>query len=455
MQRYFNIKTVIIIGGGIAGLAAAIRLAEQGYKIKLIEKRPVLGGRASSFTDPDTGEPVDNCQHVLMKCCTNLLDFYKRLGVENHIHWFNRFHFIGKDNRISEIYASNLPAPFHLLPSFLKFSALNLRDKLGIAYAFFCMQAQDEALHPELDKVSIDRWLREHYQTERAIDTFWRPTLVSALNEEIEISSAKYAFKLFRTGFLKDRSSYEMGVPTIRLSELYSEPSIDFLAKYGGEVILKKSVAEINVENDTVTGVRLTDGSILSGDYYISAVTFDILLNILPKQIVEKETFFSNIRKLNVSPITGIHFWFDRAVTPLDHASIPYRTIQWMFNKTRNFEMGKSSVNDPSYLGLVVSASKNLMAKSRDEIVKMALDEVHEIFPESKNANLLKSIVIKEHKATFSPSPGCDAYRPDSISPLSNFFIAGDWTKTDWPGTMESAVISGYRCAKAISERGS
>ena len=133
----YYIKTVIVIGGGIAGLAAAIRLAEQGYKIKLIEKRPVLGGRASSFTDPDTGEPVDNCQHVLMKCCTNLLDFYQRLGVENHIHWFDRFHFIRIDNEISEIYASHLPAPFHLLPSFLKLSALSLRDKFGDRLRFF------------------------------------------------------------------------------------------------------------------------------------------------------------------------------------------------------------------------------------------------------------------------------------------------------------------------------
>ncbi len=444
---------MIIIGGGIAGLAAAIRLAEQGYKIKLIEKRPVLGGRASSFTDPDTGDPVDNCQHVLMKCCTNLLDFYRRLGVANHIHWFNRFHFIGKDNEISEIYASPLPAPFHLMPSFLKFSALNYRDKLGIAYGLFCMQSQDETLHPELDTITIDQWLREHYQTDRAIDTFWRPTLVSALNEEIEISSAKYAFKLFRLGFLKDTTAYQMGVPSIRLSELYSEPSIQFLNRHEGEVISKKSVTEICFEENQVTGVRLTEGTMMTGDYYISAVPFDILLNILPKQIIEKETYFTNLKKLNVSPITGIHLWFDRSVTPLDHASIPYRTIQWMFNKTKNFEMGKSSANNPSYLGLVVSASKTLMDKSRDEIVKLVLEEVHETFPESRKANLVKSIVIKEPKATFSPYPGCDSYRPDSTSPFSNFYVAGDWTKTDWPGTMESAVISGYRCAEEISKK--
>ena len=420
----------------------------------LIEKRPVLGGRASSFTDPDTGERVDNCQHILMRCCTNLLDFYQRIGVEDKIHWFDRFHFIGRDNQISEIYSSNLPSPFHLMPSFIKFQELSLRDKLGIAYGFFCMKLQDENHHPELDNITISQWLRDHHQTANAIETFWRPTLISALNADIEIASAKYGFKLFRIGFLKDKTSYHMGVPSIRLSELCSEPCIAYINQQEGEVILKKAVSDILVSNNRVTGIKLTDGQILSADYYISAVPFDVLLTILPKEIVEKEPCISNLQKLNVSPITGIHLWFNQPVTELDHASILNRTIQWMFNKTKNYNLGKSTLSEPSYLGLVVSASKELMSKTREEIVKIVLDEIHEIFPKSRNATLVKSMVIKEPKATFSPSPGCDQYRPTQQSTIPNLYLAGDWTRTDWPATMESAVISGYRCAELIQKVG-
>jgi len=270
------------------------------------------------------------------------------------------------------------------------------------------------------------------------------------LNEEIEVSSAKYAFKLFRIGFLKDRTGYQMGVPSIQLSELYSKPTIAFMDKYQGEVILRKSITQIKIEYNEVTGIELTDGTLLSADYFISAVPFDILLNILPKSLIENNPTFSNFKQLDVSPITGIHFWFDKPITDLDHASIPYRTIQWMFNKTKNYGISNPSDNGTQYLGFVVSASKHIMDKTRDEIIQLALEEVHEVFPKSREAKLIKSIVIKEPKATFSVSPGCDQYRPQQRTSISNLWLAGDWTKTEWPATMESAVISGYLCAQDI-----
>ena len=414
-----------------------------------------MGGRASSFINPDTAELVDNCQHILMKCCTQLLDFYEKLGVKQYIHWFDKFHFIDRSNQISEIYSSPLPAPFHLFPSLLKFKALGWRDKIGIIYGMFCILSQDETLHTELEKITIDQWLRNHGQTDKAINTFWKPILVSALNEKIEVSSAKYAFKLFRIGFLQSREAYEMGIPSIRLSELYSQPTVNFLHRYQGEVIFKKSVAKIKISNNHVSAIELIDGSEITGDYYISAVTFDILCNLIPEDVISHYGYFTNLEQLNVSPITGIHFWFDRMITELDHLVIPNRTIQWMFNKTKNFQNSNSSLNnnENTYLGLVISASNDLMSLGREEIIKIALDEVHEIFPKSKEAKLIKSIVIKEPKATFSPSPGCDQIRPIPESPITNLFLAGDWTKTDWPGTMESAVISGYRCADKIIER--
>ena len=433
-----------IIGGGLAGLAAGCALADSGLRVTLFERRPYLGGRASSYQHPGTGEIVDNCQHVLLGCCTNLIDFYRRLGVENKIRWFDELNFIEPGGRASTLKPSLLPAPFHTAPAFLSMNCLDASDKLAISYAISLLAR----------KVSMDtgksflNWLHEHHQTERAIERFWKTLLVSALNEDLDRVSIPYGAQVIRESFLKSPAAGRMGIPTVPLSELYGVAG-EYIQAHGGEVRLRSGVEWFCPESDTV---RLTaGGQEMTFEWLISAVPFDVLSRLLP-QTADADGLRQSLARFETSPITGIHLWFDRQITHLDHAVLLDRTIQWMFHKSRVLEKTVSTINNGgSYLELVVSSSKNLVEKSKAEIIEMAMRELAEFFPEVRDAKLLKSTVIKEIHATYSPQPGADDYRPKPETIWPRVFLAGDWTATGWPATMEGAVRSGYAAAEYVA----
>jgi len=429
---------VAIAGGGLAGLAAGCALAEAGFRVTLIEKRPFVGGRASSYEHPGTGEVVDNCQHVLLGCCTNLIDFYRRIGVEDRIRWYDRLYFIEPGGRRSEIAPSWLPPPFHTAPSFLKSSSLGLGDKLAIARA---MMAIAQRL-PRDTGENFMQWLKLHRQTERAIERFWKVVLVSALNEDLERMSVHYAAQVFRESFLKSREGGRMGVPRVPLTELYGAAA-EYIGARGGEVRLRTSVESFCAEP---AGVRLcVNGAEMACDFAVLAVPFDALGRMLP-QGAAAGSLAEMIAHFETSPITGIHLWFDREITELDHAVLLDRTIQWMFHKSRL--LGREG---PSYIELVVSSSKALVEKPRGEIIEMAVRELGDFFPAAREAELVKATVIKEVHATYSALPGSDAYRPAAATVWPRVFLAGDWTRTGWPATMEGAVRSGYLVAEAVA----
>jgi squalene-associated FAD-dependent desaturase len=431
---------VAVIGGGLAGLAAACALAEAGFRITLYERRPYLGGRASSYQHPGTGEVVDNCQHVLLGCCTNLLDFYRRTGAEDKIRWYDRLVFIEPGGRRSAIEPSNLPAPFHLAPSFLRARSLSLADKRAIALAMLRIAHK---LPPDGGEPFLS-WLRSHGQTERAIERFWKVVLVSALNEDLDRVSSHYAAQVFRESFLKSAAAGRMGVPRVPLTGLYGAAGA-YVQAHGGEVQYRASVEGFRPAADRVT--LCLDGREAAADFAVLAVPFNVLPSLLPQQ-AEAEPLRRMLSRFESSPITGIHLWFDREITELDHAVLLDRTIQWMFNKSKLLDRGVGTTG--SYLELVVSSSKSLVERSRQEIIELALRELGEFFPAARGAQLQKSTVIKEIHATYSPLPGADAYRPGAESPWPRVFLAGDWTTTGWPATMEGAVRSGYRAAEAL-----
>src|SRR5579859_4087468 len=211
-------KRVAIVGGGLAGLSAGCALADAGFEVTLFERRPFLGGRASSYEHPGTGEVVDNCQHVLLGCCTNLIDFYRRLGVEQKIGWFDRLHFIEPGGRRSDIGTSPLPAPLHSAPAFLRARFLDFADKDGIARAMLRLMGD---LPADVGESFLD-WLERHGQAPNAIERLWKPVLVSALNEDLDRMSVHYAAQVFRESFLKSAQAGKMGVPKVPLTELYS-----------------------------------------------------------------------------------------------------------------------------------------------------------------------------------------------------------------------------------------
>jgi zeta-carotene desaturase len=428
---------VAIAGGGLAGLAAGCTLADAGFRVTLVEKRPFVGGRASSYEHPGTGEVVDNCQHVLLGCCTNLIDFYRRIGVEDKIRWFDRLYFLEPGGRRSEISPSWLPPPFHTAPAFLKASSLGLVDKLAIAQA---MMAIASGMQQDTGE-NFMQWLKRHGQTEGAIERFWKVVLVSALNEDLERMSVYYAAQVFRESFLKSREGGRMGVPRVPLTELYGAAS-EYIRARGGEVRLRTSVESFRAEP---AGVRLcVNGTEMVADLAVLAVPFDALGRMLP-QGAAAGPLAEMIARFETSPITGIHLWFDREITDLDHAVLLDRTIQWMFHKSRLLER-----SGPSYVELVVSSSKALVEKPRNEIIDMATRELGEFFPVAREAKLLKATVIKEVHATYSALPGSDGYRPSPATGWPRVFLAGDWTRTGWPATMEGAVRSGYLAAEAV-----
>lgn len=437
--------TVAVVGGGLAGLAAACALAESGFSVTVFERRPYLGGRASSYEHPATGEIVDNCQHVLFGLCTNLLAFYEKIGIQDKIQWFDEMTFIEPGGRQSLLKPASLPAPLQLTPSFLGFKFLDAPDKFALAWALSALLVSN----PQDDGTSFSDWLHRHHQTRAAIKRFWEPVLVSALSEDLDRISIPYAAQVVRES-MKSREARAMGIPTVPLTQLY-DGARDYIAERGGNVLLRAGVQGVD---PYLAGprIRFADSE-EQFDYAVLAVPFDALGKLLPES-PESQALLDKLAHFETSPITGVHFWFDRQITTLPHSVLLDRTIQWMFHKSlllSTRRSGGSSGEIPSYVELVISSSKSLISKPRQEIIDLALAELREFFPGARNANLVKATVVKELNATFSPAPGIDRYRPSTETAWPKIFLAGDWISTGWPATMESAVRSGYAAAEKIT----
>ncbi len=438
-------QSVTVVGGGVSGLAAACALADRGYRVRLLERRPYVGGRASSYEHPGTGEVIDNCQHILLGCCTNLIDLYRRLGVENQIYWSDAITFIEPGGRQSVLQPSSLPAPLHTAASFLGAKCFSVSDKVTIARG---IQAFLLKTPPDSEE-NFAQWLKKHHQSQRAIKRFWHPVLASALNEDPEFISVRYAAKVFREAFLFSAEGGRMGIPRIPLSDLYGR-AIEYIESRGGEVLLRAGVESFAASASQWT-IRTADGNSFTTDAVVLALSFEGLATLMPAlpQNTASQQLAENLRKFSHSPITSVHLWFDREITELTHAALLDTTIQWMYHKSKLQASHRNGQG--SYIELVVSASKWWVAHPRQEIIDLAMRELQLFFPAVKEAALLKAAVTKEVRATYSIRPGLDSIRPQAESPWPGIFLAGDWTATNWPSTMESGVRSGYLAAEALT----
>ena len=437
----------MVVGGGLAGMSAACALADAGYRVRLLEKRRYLGGRASSYEHPGTGEVIDNCQHVLLGNCVNLIHLYQRLGVSDAIRWFERLIFLEPGGRQSVLEPSFLPAPLHSMPAFLRASAFSLSDKLAIGRGISAFVAGI----PGDSEENFAHWLARHGQTTGAIERFWKPVLVSALNEDPDRMSVHYAGQVIRKSLLLSPGAGQMGVPSIPLSELYGR-AIEYIESRGGQVEFNAAPDSFSWSEATQQWTVVARGETLSCDALVLALAYEGLSKLLPAlpQNAEAQQLGENLQHFGHSPITGIHLWFDREITDLEHAILLDTTIQWMFNKSR-LQPEKRRDEPGSYLELVVSASKSLVEMQRQEIIDLALRELAQFFPAVREAKLLKATVVKEVRATYSIRPQLDLLRPSALSPWPRAFLAGDWTATGWPATMEGAVRSGYLAAEALT----
>ncbi len=447
-----------VIGGGLAGLSAAVALADSGVRVRLFEKRPHLGGRATSYLLPD-GSHIDNCQHVTLGCCTNLADFYRRVGSAGQIRFYDQLYFADARGARFTISPSPLAPPFHMMFSFLRFSALTWADKMAIGRAMMEI-ARTGGHPPESEGTSMLDWLHRMKQTPSAIERFWRVVLVSALDEELARTEARYGIDVFWKAFLSNREGFRLGIPSVPLSDLY-DGCRAAIEKRGGEVRTRATVRELRIEQGRMKSIVFDDGSEETADAFVMAVPQTAVLDIVDPALAASDANFSGLQHLHDAPITGIHLWFDRHVMDEPFLTLLDHTVQWVFNKTLLYSdaakaassNGGGAAKDGDagqYLQLVISASYDLVSRSRQEIVEMCVRELQDVLPATRDAKLVKSTVIKEVAATFSPEPGSDQWRPGPRCSVENLFLAGDWTRTGWPATMEGAVRSGYIAAEAV-----
>ncbi len=438
-------KTAIVVGGGVAGMSAACALAEAGLRVKLVERRSYLGGRASSYHHPGVDEDIDNCQHVLFGCCTNLIGFYRRIGAADRIHWTHSMTMIEPGGQQTRLASSRwLPAPLHGLPSLLAAKALTRVDKKALARAFRALMRPV----PTDSSETLGEWLTRNGQTPGAINRFWRLVIASALNADVDEIALTYAAKVIRELFLNSAEAGSMGMSSVPLSDLYSGVG-QFLRDHGGEVAFNASVEAVAWDEETSQWTLTTRGGNEVADFLVLALPFEATAKLLPLMPPADgvEKLAGQIARQEHGPICSVHLWFDREITGLDHAVLLDRQIHWMYNKSRlqPWREGKGT-----YLELVVSASHEFAALSREEAIELSVRELAEFFPTVAAAKLEKAALVKEVRATFTVPPGIDAARPGAASPWPNCVLAGDWTATGWPSTMESAARSGHLAAEAV-----
>jgi len=439
-------RTVAVIGGGVAGMSAACALAEMGFHVRLVERRGYLGGRASSYLHPGVGEVIDNCQHVLFGCCTNLQGFYRRIGVAGRIRWTSEMTMIEPGGRRSTLGPSKLgllglPAPLHGLPKLMAAHAFSLADKIALGRAFAALMRPV----PQSSIESLGSWLKRHKQTRGALDRFWRLVIASALNAEIDEIALPYAAKVIRELFMNSAFAGSMGMSTVPLSELYA-PVTPYLEARGGSVLLNANVEGAEWDEELSQWVIRTRNGVVRSDFIVVALPFEGMAKLLPALPAAEggDALAAQIERHEHWPICSVHLWFDREITELDHAVLLDREIHWMYNQSRL--QGRAG----NYIELVVSATRAFAALPRDQAIAQALGELAEFFPRVREAQLEKVALIKKVRATFGVPPGIDASRPGAISPWPNLFLAGDWVQTGWPSTMESGVRSGHLAAEAV-----
>ncbi len=429
-------RRVIVVGGGLAGIAAAAALDDAGVSVTLLESRRELGGRASSFLDASTGELLDNCQHVLLGCCTNLLDLYRRLGVSEKIGWHRTVHYLDADGREYNLWAVNgLPSPFHLGFSMALFSALSPVDRMAMARAMFAIMRMGRSGREKLEGVAFGQWLKELRQSDRLIQRFYDPVLISALNEETRRVSCKYAVQVFQDAMLANRRGYVVGLPDCPLEQLYANrPCAD--------VRLNTRVDEILFSGHRASGVKLATGEALAADAVVLATNHHAVMRWIPEHLRAIDYRFAGLVNLESVPILGVHLWFDRPVLKKSHAALFEGPLQWLFRKDAQGRV----------LHGVISAARSWSATPHAQAVEEFQTQLNRLFSRS-GAKLVRSRIVVEKRATFSPLPGSDAWRPPAAPPdggIADLFLAGDYTRTDWPATMEGAVRSGYLAAEGV-----
>jgi squalene-associated FAD-dependent desaturase len=429
--------TALIIGGGVAGIATAVALESAGVNVTLVEARKSLGGRASSFIDPQSGHEVDNCQHVLLGCCTNLLDLYRRLKCDDLIRFEKAIRFRDEKGRAHQLSATpGFPAPTHLSASFATFGILTIKEKIAYSRAMLAMLRLGRSGRAALMDMPFGQWLDDHHQPASLVQKMYEPVLVGALNEDCRKCSATYAIQVFQDAMLAHAAGYVVGVPTVPLSRLYGDhPCRD--------TRLGTRVAELRFDGEKIIGATLADGEQLTADVTVLATNHHAVEKWIPAELQQKDERFQCLDQLQSVPILGVQMEFNIPVMKEPHAALTTGPLQWLFRKDAEGKV----------IAGVISAARGYSGRPKEESLKEFADQVRRVLPLAEHARLDYGVIVIEKRATFAPLPGIDRLRPMQSPPpagIQNLYLAGDYTQTGWPATMEGAARSGYLAADAV-----
>ncbi|MCE5314219.1 MAG: hydroxysqualene dehydroxylase HpnE [Armatimonadota bacterium] len=422
------------MGGGVAGLACACELADAGLDVRVFEAKNRLGGRAHSFRERETGATIDNCQHVLLGCCDAARGFLDKIGSAERIAFYDQMTLIGAKGESLTIKSSMLPAPLHLLPAILRTRYFTAGEKLELGRVFARI-----AQTPPENTLSARDYLREIKCPQRLIDLLIDPILASALNETASDASAEYARMVVSKSLMEGRHGYKLGVPDGPLSQLIEVPALRYLSRRGCMVHTSAKIEKLHFRGDMVTSALLSDGKRIRPDYYVCAVP--------PWSLDEMGFATYAARRLRWRPIVCVHLFYDDPCVDFERSCVVGEPFGWVFNKTSDFGLNFG------YIQAVASAAESLNGLDNNDIIELAERAVAKAIPHPHKPALKRAVIYNASRATFSTGDTSDGLRPSTVTPIQNLFLAGDWTDTRWPATIEGAAISGIKAANAILRR--
>lgn len=445
---------VVVIGGGLAGLTAAIALREVGHPVTLLEARPRLGGATTSFSRD--GLIVDNGQHVFLGCCAAYQGLIARLGMSGQVTLQDRFDVtvLSPDGRTARLRRNRLPGPLHLGGSLARYPLLSLGERLRVAQAALAMRFVDPAA-PATDRQRLGDWLAAHGQDERARRRLWDLFTVSALNIAGDDASLALAATVVRTALLGARDAADIGTPAVPLGQLHGDAGGRLLARLGATVRLGAKVAAVRPRPGGGFDVELADragtgaAEALPATGVVLAVPPDQAARLLPAAAAldtgPDGPGPAGWRQLGAAPIVNVHILYDRQVMDLPFAAAVDSPVQWVFDRT-----GPSGLGNGQYLAVSVSAADDVVDIPAAALREQFVPALEQLFPSAREARVMDFFVTRERRATFRQVPGCGEKRPAARTGLAGLVLAGAWTDTGWPDTMEGAVRSGLVAAREL-----
>lgn len=440
------VKPVVVVGGGLSGLAAAVGLAASGIPVVLCEQRFAAGGRAFSLRDAATGDIIDNGQHVLIAAYARTMNFLSTIGTREHLAVqpvpLLRFHHPRRG--FCSFRMAAMPSPLNLLGGIVMTDLLDAGDRLRLLRAGARLKSFDSSSPGPVAFMTIEQWLDGAGQSEEARRSFWEPLAIAIMNERIGIASAKVFLHSLRAAFLGSSAGGALALPTVGLSDLYVNAAVRFIEGKGGRVRVGARVSRLTTRGEIIGPVRLEGGEEIDCSAVILAVPPHKLPGLLPSHPAT-DRLRDSAAAVPSSPIVSMHLWFPVDFMPMASLGIIGKRIQWLFNRRM---IGREE-GEGGHVSAVISAARAFVGWTNDQLIRAACEDLRAVFGPTVGAPG-HAVVFREKLATFSCTPAVEAARPGPGTFFRNLFLAGDWTATGFPSTIEGAIVSGERCVDLV-----